>query len=54
MNKPLPAGVLEGPADRYSTHQVLNQALPASGFNAFTGDAVLSAGSAWLSTWCVL
>lgn len=27
----------------YSTHEVRNQAKPASGFNAFTGDAVLSA-----------
>lgn len=44
MNKPLPARVLEVPVDRYSTHQVLNQARPASGFNAFSGDAVLSAG----------
>ena len=44
MNKPLPAGVLDVTADRYSTHQVLNQARPASGFNAFTGDVVLRAG----------
>lgn len=28
---------------RYSTHEVRNQARPASGFNAFTGDAVLRA-----------
>jgi putative acyl-CoA dehydrogenase len=28
---------------RYSTHEVLNQATPAIGFNAFTGDAVLRA-----------
>ena len=28
-------------ADRYGTHKVLNQAQPAIGFNAFTGDAVL-------------
>ena len=34
---------LEAPPDRYSTHKVLNQAKPASGFNAFTGDAVLRA-----------
>jgi putative acyl-CoA dehydrogenase len=27
--------------DQYSTHKVLNQARPARGFNAFTGDAVL-------------
>ena len=44
MNKPLPAGVLDVAADRYSTHQVLNQARPASGFNAYTGDVVLTAG----------
>lgn len=44
MNKPLPAGVLEVTADRYFTHQVLNQARPANGFNAFTGDTVLRAG----------
>jgi putative acyl-CoA dehydrogenase len=30
-------------ADRYGTHKVLNQAQPATGFNAFTGDAVLKA-----------
>ncbi len=34
---------LEAPASRYSTHKVLNQAKPAAGFNAFTGDAVLRA-----------
>lgn len=27
--------------DRYATHDVRNQAMPATGFNAFTGDAVL-------------
>lgn len=43
MNNPLPAGVFEIAADRFSTHKVLNQALPATGFNAFTGDAVLRA-----------
>lgn len=32
---------VEAPADRYGTHQVFNQAKPASGFNAFTGDVVL-------------
>ncbi|MGY3608487.1 MULTISPECIES: acyl-CoA dehydrogenase family protein [unclassified Bradyrhizobium] len=34
---------LEAPASRYGTHKVLNQAEPAAGFNAFTGDAVLRA-----------
>lgn len=29
--------------DRYGTHEVRNQARPASGFNAFTGDVVLRA-----------
>ncbi|MDZ7864396.1 acyl-CoA dehydrogenase family protein [Acidovorax sp.] len=44
MNKPHPPGILEAsPAERYATHTVLNQAQPASGFNAFTGDAVLRA-----------
>lgn len=44
MNKPHPPGILEAlPAERYGTHTVLNQAQPASGFNAFTGDAVLRA-----------
>ena len=43
MNKPHAAEMLEMPADRYSTHKVLNQAQPASAFNAFTGDVVLRA-----------
>lgn len=43
MNKPIPASLLDAAHDRYSTHQVLNQALPASDFNAFAGDAVLRA-----------
>ncbi len=51
MNKPLPADILASPADRYSTHQVLNQAQPASGFNAFTGDAVLCAAIAREAPW---
>jgi putative acyl-CoA dehydrogenase len=34
---------LEAAASRYSTHKVLNQARPATGFNAFTGDVVLRA-----------
>lgn len=41
MNKRLPEAVLQPSTDRYSTHQVLNQAEPASGHNAFAGDAVL-------------
>lgn len=43
MNKPLATHLLETHARPYSTHQVLNQAQAASGFNAFTGDVVLSA-----------
>jgi len=42
MNQALPPSILNAPEDRYSTHQVLNQALPASGFNAFTGDQVFN------------
>jgi putative acyl-CoA dehydrogenase len=34
---------LEANGSRYGTHKVLNQAKPAAGFNAFTGDAVLRA-----------
>ncbi|MGH8515856.1 MAG: acyl-CoA dehydrogenase family protein [Panacagrimonas sp.] len=41
MNKPFSAPVFEAPADRFSTHQVLNQAKPAHGLNAFIGDVVL-------------
>lgn len=51
MNKPLAAEILEAPADRYGTHEVLNQALPASGFNAFSGDAVLRAAIAREAPW---
>ncbi|MBH1965708.1 MAG: acyl-CoA dehydrogenase family protein [Comamonadaceae bacterium] len=43
MNKPLTSQILEVPSDRYDTHKVLNQAQSASGFNAFSGDAVLRA-----------
>jgi len=56
VNKPLPAGILEASSDRYSTHKVLNQALPACGFNAFTGDVVLRAAidreAAWAADRC--
>ncbi|HLR13309.1 MAG TPA: acyl-CoA dehydrogenase family protein, partial [Burkholderiaceae bacterium] len=38
-----PAVIPANEPDRFSTHQVLNQARPATGFNAFTQDAVLSA-----------
>jgi putative acyl-CoA dehydrogenase len=38
-------------ADRYATHVVKNQAAPASGFNAFDGDAVLRAAVAREAPW---
>ncbi len=40
MNKPISPDLLREATDRYSTHKVFNQAQPASGFNAFTGDTV--------------
>ena len=43
MNEALSPNTLDSPASRYGTHEVLNQAKPATGFNAFTGDAVLRA-----------
>ena len=51
MNKPLPADVLAPGSDRYHTHQVLNQAQPASGFNAFTDDIVLLEAIAREAPW---
>ena len=51
MNKPLSVGLLESPVDRYSTHKVLNQAEPASGFNAFSGDVVLREAIARDAPW---
>jgi putative acyl-CoA dehydrogenase len=53
MNKPLPASLLETATDRYTTHQVLNQARPATGFNAFSGDAVLRAGIVREAPWAM-
>lgn len=41
MNKPISPDALQEAPDRYSTHRVFNQAQPASGFNAFGGDAVV-------------
>ena len=38
-------------SDRYRTHVVTNQARPAIGFNAFDGDAVLSAAVAREAPW---
>lgn len=42
MNMPLEgAQVARSLAGGTGTHEVLNQAKPATGFNAFSGDAVL-------------
>lgn len=41
MNEILPPAMPEGTSKRYGTHEVRNQARPATGFNAFTGDVVL-------------
>ena len=45
MNAPLAAAPVKATAEpnRYATHVVTNQARPATGFNAFDGDKVLSA-----------
>jgi putative acyl-CoA dehydrogenase len=51
MNQRVPASVLEPDLDRYRTHRVLNQAQPATGFNAFSGDAVLRAAIAREAPW---
>ena len=56
MNKPIPAAILESSTDRYSTHKVLNQAQPAIGFNAYTGDVVIRAAierdAPWAASRC--
>ena len=56
MNQALSPSLLDAAADRYSTHAVLNQALPASGFNAFSGDQVLRAAidreAPWAASRC--
>ncbi|GHC53274.1 acyl-CoA dehydrogenase [Alcaligenes pakistanensis] len=51
MNQPLSPSLLDAARDRYSTHKVLNQALPASGFNAFNGDKVLQSAIAREAPW---
>ncbi|MFA7506489.1 MAG: acyl-CoA dehydrogenase family protein [Burkholderiaceae bacterium] len=51
MNKPLSPDVLAPHASRYDTHEVLNQARPASGFNAFTEDVVLREAIAREAPW---
>jgi putative acyl-CoA dehydrogenase len=53
MNQPIPAYVFQAPGDRYNTHKVFNQAQPASGYNAFTGDAVLRAAIEREAPWAV-
>ena len=52
MNAPIPLRALQ-PATRarYDTHEVNNQARPATGFNAFAGDAVLQAAIAREAPW---
>lgn len=59
MNAPTAAAQLQHkavPMDRYSTHVVRNQALPATGFNAFDADAVLTAAiqreAPWAASRC--
>jgi putative acyl-CoA dehydrogenase len=54
MNAPIAAAHVAAPADaidRYATHVVRNQAAPASGFNAFDGDAVLTAAIGREAPW---
>lgn len=53
MNKPIPPSILEDAADRHNTHQVLNQAQPATGFNAFTGDVVVREAIERFAPWAV-
>ncbi len=43
MNQPTITESLTAPVNRYQTHEVRNQAQPASGFNAFSNDNVLTA-----------
>ena len=45
------SSVPDATSGRYSTHKVLNQAKPATGFNAFTGDAVLRAAIDREASW---
>lgn len=56
MNKPITIDVPHTSGNRYHTHQVLNQAEPASGFNAFTDDTVLREAvqreTPWAATRC--
>lgn len=53
MNAPIPTEPLNTrpPTDRFSTHEVRNQAALPVGFNAFDGDAVLRAAVAREAPW---
>ena len=51
MSSALLSSVPDATSGRYSTHKVLNQAKPATGFNAFTGDAVLRAAIDREASW---
>ena len=55
MNAPANTAALQpgmtGAGNRYATHRVENQAAPADGFNAFDGDAVLTAAVARDAPW---
>lgn len=56
MNKLYQPGLSGVAPDRYHTHQVLNQARPAAGFNAFSDDIVLREAvqrhAPWAATRC--
>ncbi len=56
MNKLYQPGLSGVAPDRYHTHQVLNQARPAAGFNAFSDDIVLREAvqrhAQWAATRC--
>ena len=51
MNQPTITESLAAPANRYQTHEVRNQAQPASGFNAFSNDNVLTAAISREAPW---
>lgn len=51
MTEQTPSEILPAAPDRYTTHEVRNQAAPASGFNAFAGDVVLREAIAREAPW---
>ena len=57
MNAPTAQEQLTLPVDGYATHEVRNQAAPMVGFNAFAGDAVVTAAIArdapWAAARCI-